>query len=150
LGRAAQRQHGSFPLLPPFTHWARHTPTPFPSPPFPHWAHQMPTLLQPAFGPPPSLMGHGQVARISRVWGVIPYSPVFPPLHPVTTPSSWALHTPTLPLRPPSCSLGLQLPRPFLNAACMGACPLRGHPSPSFTDYMRLCMGDMSPPWTHT
>jgi hypothetical protein len=58
-------------------------------------------------------MGHGQVTGISRVWGVILYSPVFPPLHPVTTPSYWALYMPTLPLCPPPSAWAHNRTDPF-------------------------------------
>jgi hypothetical protein len=137
-------------LTPPFSHWARHMPTLFL---YPH-----PFTLSPlsTHFTSTSLLGHSFLngswasCRISRVWGVVPYSPVFvapsPCHHPFLLGPSHA-HPSS---QPPYSSLGLQSPRPFLTAVCMGACPLCGHPSPSFTDYMRLCMGDTSPPWTHT
>jgi hypothetical protein len=119
---------------------------PFPRTPFfPHQARQTPTFLQ-----PPSLTGHGQVAGISRVWGVVPYSPVFPPSspchHPFLLGPSHAHPVFTTPFLQPGPAIAQTLSHCRMYG-CMS--PPR-YPSPIFTDYMRLCMGDTSPPWTHT
>jgi hypothetical protein len=145
LGRACVGLGLASPPLFP-SPWARHTPTPFLEPLFPHRARQTPTLLQ-----PPSLTGHGQVAGISRVWGVVPYSPVFPPLHPVTTPfllgpshAHPSFTTPFLSAWARNC------PDPFATLRA------RVH-VPSAATYLTLlrticdCVWvDLSPPWTHT
>jgi hypothetical protein len=121
-----QHWHGSFPFPPPSHTGPVTCPPLFLHPLFHTGPVKHPLYFNWPFGPPPSSMGHGQVARISRVWGIVPYSPVFPLLHPVTTPSHWALHMPTLP-----------------------SCPPLLQPGPAIAQTLSQChmYGCMSPPW---